>query len=180
MAWWFKRNRDDASPEARAEARRTLRQDLSRAVVVDDAGDRRAAAAEARAALKRIVDEAVLLQGLAEDILDGVRLQRPLDELARPGGVLATRFTTLRAALPDGTDPTLRAHRDVVARVLDHHAMLLASSLDLLAVNWRSPRMVEQLERIDGLGAPAEWLLAVQAELAGDAAPDALPQRSGR
>ena len=43
--------------------------------------------------------------------------------------------------------------------------MLLSSSLDLLAVDWRSERMVEQLERLDGLGAPAEWLEAIRVQI---------------
>jgi hypothetical protein len=37
--------------------------------------------------------------------------------------------------------------------------------LDLLTVDWRSERMVEQLERIDGLGRPAKWLDATRLEL---------------
>ncbi|HWT25740.1 MAG TPA: hypothetical protein VN213_19700 [Solirubrobacteraceae bacterium] len=128
-------------------------------------GEPAVATEEAREALRRIVGEALLLQDLAEDILEGVRAQRPLCELARPGGVLAGRFVALRRALPACGDAELRRHRDVVARVLDHHAMMLSAALDLLAADWRSERMREQLERIDGLGGPARWLRAVGEEL---------------
>jgi hypothetical protein len=62
-------------------------------------------------------------------------------------------------------DAELRRHCDVVARALDHHAMMLSASLDLLAAEWRSERMTEHLARVDGLGAPAQWLRAVGAEL---------------
>jgi hypothetical protein len=128
-------------------------------------------AEHARDALKRIVDEALLLQDLAEDMLDGVRAQRPLGELAGPGGVLVRRFGALRASLPRSADPVLRRHRDVVARVLDHHATLLASALGLRQADRRSERLAEQLARLDGFGAPAQWLRAVQAELADGPAP---------
>jgi hypothetical protein len=88
--------------------------------------------------------------------------------------VLVTRFVTLRGLLPRTTDLRLRRQCDVVARVLDHHAMLLSASLDLLALNWRSERMVEQLERIDGFGAPADWLRRIGAELEPAPEPGAL------
>jgi hypothetical protein len=59
----------------------------------------------------------------------------------------------------------------VVGPVLDHHALMLSSSLDMLAVDWRSERIVEELERITGLGAPAERLDGIYARLAGTAEP---------
>ena len=49
--------------------------------------------------------------------------------------------------------------------VLDHHALMLSSSLDMLAVDWRSERIVEELERITGLGAPAQRLDRIREEL---------------
>ena len=164
----FRSRRAAATPAARPEGREELRRSVSRAVVVDGseaAPDPAAAAAEAREALRRIVAEALLIQDLAEDILDGVRARRPLSELSGPGGVLATRFAELRKALPSTADPELRRHCDVVARVLDHHAMMVSASLDLLAVNWHSERMTEHLARVDGLGAPAQWLRTVGADL---------------
>ena len=49
--------------------------------------------------------------------------------------------------------------------MFDHHALMLSSSLDMLAVDWRSERLVEELERIAGLGAPAARLEGIRAEL---------------
>jgi hypothetical protein len=143
--------------------------------VVDPEPDPAAARAEARDALKRIVAEAVLIQDFAEDILEGVRAQRPHAELAGPGGVLVARFLALRDELSSTTDLELDGHREVVARVLDHHAMMLSAGLDLLAVDWRSDRSAQQLERIEGLGAPAQWLRTVATELSEDAAPAPFP-----
>jgi hypothetical protein len=171
---FFRKHRAGTAPAARPEGREELRRSVSRAVVVDGSGaapDPAAAAAEAREALRRIVAEALLIQDLAEDILDGVRAGRPLGELSRAGAALAARFAELRGALPETADAEVRRHCDVVARVLDHHAMMVSASLDLLAVDWRSERVTEHLERVDGLGAPAQWLRAVGAELGASRAP---------
>ena len=46
-----------------------------------------------------------------------------------------------------------------------HHALMINSSLDMLAADWRSERLVEELERITGLGAPAERLERIREEL---------------
>jgi hypothetical protein len=165
----FRRHRPAASPYRSPEGREELRRSVSRVVVTDATGAGRDAAAaveEARAALRRIIAEALLMQDFAEDILEGVHAQRPLDELGRPGQVLVDRFAALKGQLPRGTgDPQLERRREVVARVLDHHAMMLAAALDLTAVSTRSERSGQQLERIDGLGAPAQWLRSVAAEL---------------
>jgi hypothetical protein len=116
---------------------------------------------DTREQLRRIVDEAVLLQGLAEDILAGVRARRSLAELARPGGALVSRFVALRAELPSTNDPVAR----MVGETLDHHAMMVAASLDLLA-DLRPERVAYLIDTLDGLGAPARRLCALQAELA--------------
>ena len=62
--------------------------------------------------------------------------------------------------------PTAFAQRLLGSQVrLHHHALMLSSSLDMLAVDWRSERLVAELERIDGLGPPAERLELIRAEL---------------
>jgi hypothetical protein len=119
--------------------------------------------------LNAIVAEAVIRQDAAEELLAEIRDRGPLSELAPRGGELASRFLALRRDLPRSDDPLIRRHTAVLREVFDHHAMLLSCSLDLLAVDWRSDRMVEQLERIDGLGDPAGRLEAVRAELTGAA-----------
>jgi hypothetical protein len=126
--------------------------------------DPRAEDAAARDALRRFVDEAVLLQGLAEDILEGVRERRSLAELAPPGGALISRFVALRAALPEPADARLGRLARTVGETLDHHALVLSYSLDLLG-DLRPDRVREQIDRIDGLGAPARRLCALQDEL---------------
>jgi hypothetical protein len=111
-----------------------------------------------------------MLQGLADDILLGVRARRSLAELARPGGALVSRFVALRAELPDtATDPRLRAVLRTVGETLDHHAMMVASSLDLLG-DLRPERVAYLIDTLDGLGPPAQRLCALQAEL-GNAVP---------
>jgi len=133
----------------------------------DDSGGRRGAEARERAwrELRAIVAEAVIWQDAAEDVLAAISRREPLAELAPRGGPLIRRFCDLRARLPESSDPEIRRITDVLGPVFDHHALMLSSSLDLLAVDWRSERMVAELERIDGLGAPAARLERVRAQL---------------
>ena len=132
----------------------------------DDAEQRRAAARErAWRELRAIVAEAVIWQDAAEELLAAISRREPLSELAPRGGPLIRRFCDLRARLPESADPEIRRITDVLGPVFDHHALMLSSSLDMLAVDWRSERMVAELERIDGLGAPAARLERVRAEL---------------
>ena len=119
-----------------------------------------------RAQLLRIVAEAVVLQDKAAELLVDIRNREPLGEVAPRGGPLMRRFFQLRGQLPRPANREMARQCETVSVVLDHHGMLIASALELLAVDWRSPAVVEQLELLDGLGAPAERLDAVYAELA--------------
>ena len=134
----------------------------------DDRGpDQRAAAREqAWRELRAIVAEAVIWQDAANELLLAISRREPLAELAPRGGPLVRRFCELRARLPESDDPELQRITEVLGPVLDHHALMLSSSLDMLAVDWRSERIVEELERITGLGAPARRLDEIRASLA--------------
>jgi hypothetical protein len=129
-----------------------------------DAAEPRRDDGEARAALRRIVDEAVLLQGLTEDILAGIRQRRSLAELAPPGGALVSRFVALRAEVPEPSDRYLRDAARTLRETLDHHALMLSSSLGMLG-DLRPERVSAQLDQIDDLGPPARRLCALQSEL---------------
>jgi hypothetical protein len=139
--------------------------DLSdvRAVIVADERDH--ARALELALLRRIAAEAVILQDDAEVLLRDVRAREPLAELAPRGGRLTSRFLALAAALPRSEDPCVRAHTERLREVLEHHALMLSASLDLLAVCWRSERLEDEVDRIDGLGRPARWLEDIRLEL---------------
>jgi hypothetical protein len=163
----FKRRHANSGGEA---ARAAAADDLKAVVVVvdDDEGDEARAAADRAAAwkaLRRIAAEAIIRQDEAEDLLTAIHDREPLSDLAPRCGRLVGRFVALRNELPEVDDSALRRHVSVLQKVFDHHALMLSSSLDLLAVDWRSDRMVEELQKIDGLGAPAQWLEAVRAEL---------------
>ena len=107
-----------------------------------------------------------MLQDKAVELLDAIRDRGPLAELAPRGGPLATRFFELRRLLPPPADLDMARQCTTVSTVLDHHGTLIVTALQMLSVDWRSPAIVEQLERLDGLGAPADRLDAVYAELA--------------
>lgn len=136
--------------------------DVRAVIVPEDAQERRE---RELGMLRAIAAEGVIRQDEAEALLEEIRERRPLAELAPRGGRLASRFVSLRGALPQSADPQVERYAGVLRMVFDHHALMISSSLDLLAVDWRSERMAEQLDRLDGLGAPARWLEAVRAEL---------------
>ena len=115
--------------------------------------------------LNQIVAEAVIWQDKAEELLVDISHREPLAELAPRGGPLIRRFCELKSRLPESSDPEIRRYTDVLGPVLDHHALMLNSSLDMLASDWRGGRIVEELERIDGLGAPAQRLDRIREEL---------------
>ena len=127
--------------------------------------------------LNRIVAEAVIWQDKAEELLLDISHREPLAELAPRGGPLIRRFFELKRRLPESSDPDIRRFTDVLGPVLDHHALMLNSSLDMLAVDWRSERIVAELERIDGLGAPAQRLDRLREELVASISRRRCPER---
>ena len=120
-----------------------------------------------RALLRRAAAEAVILQDRAESVLDEIRAHGHLGLIAPRGGPLVRRFFALREELPrrcaDPDDERLRRVLDVT---LHSHALVVSMGMDLLADEWRSPRLCEAVGRIEGLGAPAAALETAYAELA--------------
>ena len=131
----FKRRHQNPSAEHPADE--PLGDVVSAVVVVveDEADEARRAVErdEAWETLRRIVAEAVIRQDEAENLLAGIREREPLATLAPRGGRLVSRFVALRADLPHLEDAALRRHVSVLEKVFDHHALMLTSSLDLLA-----------------------------------------------
>ena len=122
--------------------------------------------AEPPPSLRRIAAEAVILQDEAEEVLRGVRARKTLGELAPRGGPVVRRFFALRDSLPAHCDdPEDERIRTVLDITLHHHAMVLSTALEFLALEWRSDRIARQLDGFDGLGAPARALDEVYATL---------------
>lgn len=120
-----------------------------------------------RAALRLIAAEAVIVQDEAEAVLVQVRGHGHLGLIAPRGGPLVRRFFALRDQLPRScADPDDERLRHVLDVALHSHALVLAMSMDLLAYEWRSPRLADVVGRIEGLGAAAVALDAAYAELA--------------
>jgi hypothetical protein len=76
--------------------------------------------------------------------------------------------------LPVSADPEIRRYCAGLREVFDHHALMISASLDLLAVCWRSERLEDEVDRIAGLGRPAERLESIRIALLLEC--DALPQ----
>ena len=148
-------------PPAQHDPGEALRRTVSGIAILPDEDVRDAS----RARLRRIVAEAVLLQDNAAELLAEIRDRRPLSVLAPRGGPMATRFFELRRELPPPADLDIARQCAIVSVVLDHHGTLIVTALQMLSVEWRSEAIVDQLERLDGLGAPALRLDAVYDEL---------------
>jgi hypothetical protein len=121
----------------------------------------------ARTAMRRIAAEAVILQDEAEAVVRGARAREGLGFLAPRGGPLVRRFFVLRDSLPktceSPADEELRRQLDAI---LHHHALAVWVAMDLLACEWRSERIADQLDALDGLGEPAVQLDQLYAALA--------------
>jgi hypothetical protein len=153
-------------PSAQPDTRAALRGTISSVVFLPEADSSLAAPLDRRAQLRRIVAEAVVLQDKAVELLADIRRREPLGKLAPRGGPLARRFFELRRQLPPATDGEMARQCETASVVLDHHGTVITYALELLAMDWRSDAIVAQLERLDGLGEPAERLDALYTELA--------------
>ena len=127
--------------------------------------DRHAARADGWARLRRIVAEALILQDAAEELLIELRDDRDLGAVAPPAGRLMNRFIALGQELPSCGDPAMDRHTEALRRIFDHHVLMLNSARALLASEWRSERISAEIDRIDGLGAPARALELVRQEI---------------
>lgn len=121
--------------------------------------------ADEHALLRRIAAEAVILQDQAEQVLTLARARSPLGQVAPRAGPLVHRFFRLRDRLParcaDPGDERLRA---TLAVILHHHALMVATALDLLAYDYRSEHVARTVESME-MGEPARLLDEVYAEL---------------
>ena len=120
------------------------------------------------ALLRRIAAEAVILQDQADVALRQARARAPLGQIAPYAGPLVHRFFRLRERLPrrcaDPGDERLRASLDVI---LHHHALLVATALDLLAYEYRSEYVASAVESME-IGEPGRRLDEVYAELSAE------------
>ncbi len=161
----FKRRQSERRP-AEADPGAALRRTISSVEFLPEVDVGVAARLDRRAHLLRIVAEAVVLQDKAVELLADISRREPLGELAPRGGPLARRFFELRRQLPTAANGELARQCETAGVVLDHHGRVITYALELLAMDWRSDAIVAQLERLDGLGTPAERLDALYAELA--------------
>jgi hypothetical protein len=125
-------------------------------------GARPSSSEAAWAALRRTVAEALILQDAAEDLLVTLRDRPDPADAARSCGRLTRRFAELREELPWGRDPEIDLCTGALQQVLDHHILLLKTSLGFLAGAARSERLAERLDAVDGLGHPARRLEAIR------------------
>ena len=128
-------------------------------------GARPSTSEAAWAALRRTVAEALILQDAAEDLLVALRDRPDPADAARSCGRLTRRFAELREELPSGRDSEIDLCTGALQQVLDHHILLLKTSLGFLSGAARSERLAERLDAVDGLGHPARRLEAIRFDI---------------
>jgi hypothetical protein len=134
-------------------------------------------------------NERLLLARLARA---GVELQRPNGRCARSPSAdrwlgrrprateLVQSFERLRGELPAVSDPALAELAAELDRLFNHHGRMLHHALRPLAANRRSAAVIRQLERLNGIGAPAHMLRQLAAQLAPKGALIAQPKAKQR
>jgi hypothetical protein len=115
--------------------------------------------------LLRLAQEGLYWQDEVQELLVAIRDDGDLGDLARAGGPFISRYEAMRAELRALRLVDLRAYVSALDEVFAHHAMALHCALDLLAVSWRSERLREEQGRLGSLGAQAERLVALTAEI---------------
>lgn len=113
----------------------------------------------------RLAQEGWYWQGEVEDLLIAIRDGGDLGDLSRAGGPIMSRYEAMRGELRAIGHPALRADAHAMGEVFANHAMVLHCALDLLAVSWRSERLLEERSRLGGVGAQGERLAALTARL---------------
>jgi hypothetical protein len=113
----------------------------------------------------RLAQEGWYWQGEVEDLLVAIRDGGDLGDLARAGGPIISRYEAMRVELRALRHPALREDLVALDEVFANHAMVLNCALDLLAVSWRSERLLEEQGRLGGLGAQGERLTDLTARL---------------
>ena len=117
-------------------------------------------------AIRRIVAEAVILQDEAEAVLRAVGAREPLGMVAPRAGPLVRRFFALEDQLPAQAGDSDAARQGAeVAAILHHHALALSVAMEFLALEWRSPAVAGQLDKLADLGKPGQRLDEIYALL---------------
>ena len=108
--------------------------------------------------LLRLAQEGFYWQGEVEDLLIGIRDGGDLADLSRAGGPIISRYEAMRVELRAIRHPALRDDLIALDEIFANHAMLLNCALDLLAVSWRSERLLEEQRRLGGVGRQGDRL----------------------
>jgi hypothetical protein len=116
--------------------------------------------------LHKIAREGVSLQARAEVVIRAVHDGRPLWEVAGKGGPLAMSLLALEERLPQSSDPEVTMYVTRIRAILRYEAELVRQSIGLLAMTaLDSPRLEEQRQKLEGLGAPAAELTRLEDQL---------------
>ena len=115
--------------------------------------------------LRGIAHEALSRTDDLERLLQAVRDDEPLAEVAPEGGELVSRYFAMRRELLQVHAPALQPYVGALGEVLNYLGQLLYYAPDLLAVSWRSELLREQQSMVGTIGPQGERLRRIVCEL---------------
>jgi hypothetical protein len=116
-------------------------------------------------ALRSIAHEGLAREEDVQRLLFAVRDDYRLASLAPEAGELVSRYLALRRELLQVKAYPLQPYAAALSEVFDYFAQLLYYAIDLLATSWRSARLQEQQDQVGPIGAQAQRLDRIVAEL---------------
>ena len=115
--------------------------------------------------LRRLAWEGLYREDDVEQMLQAVREDDPLTDVAPESGPLVSRYCEMRRELRDIRAPELQPQVAALSEIFDYHAQLLHHAVALLAVAWRSERLRLQQQWVGPIGPQADRLRGVVEEL---------------
>jgi hypothetical protein len=115
--------------------------------------------------LRRLAWEGLYREDEVEELLRAVRDDAPLNDVAPGSGVLVSRYCALRRELNRIRSPELQPQVLALSEIFDFMSQYLHYSVALLAVAYRSERLMEQQRLVGPVGPQGDRLRGVVAEL---------------
>jgi hypothetical protein len=115
--------------------------------------------------LRSIAHEGLAREDDVQRLLDEVRDDARLRELAPQAGELVSRYLALRRELGEIDAYALQRYASALSEVFDYLAQLLYHSVTLLAESWRSSRLRAQRLMVGPIGPQSERLQRIVDEL---------------
>jgi hypothetical protein len=115
--------------------------------------------------LRRLAWEGLYREEDVATMLRAVRDDGRLDEVAIASGKLVSRYCEMRRELNQIQSPDLQPYVVALSEIFDYLAQVLHFAVALLAVSWRSERLLEERQQVGAIGRQGERLRRVVSDL---------------